>query len=125
MERVLADFVKTLRNANVQVSPAETLDAMEVIQNIGYEDRELLKNTLSLTLPKTPEEKEKFESCFEDFFQEKISSRSDSYDEEKERQEQANTNIEKSELISNFLEGSSNDLDLEISKAGEEVRYLQ
>ena len=115
MERVLADFVKTLRNANVQVSPAETLDAMEVIQNIGYEDRELLKNTLSLTLPKTPEEKEKFESCFEDFFQEKISSRSDSYDEEKERQEQANTNTEKSEFISNFLEGSSNDLDLEIS----------
>ena len=71
MERVLADFVKTLRNANVQVSPAETLDAMEVIQNIGYEDRELLKNTLSLTLPKTPEEKEKFESCFEDFSKKK------------------------------------------------------
>ena len=81
MERVLADFVKTLRNANVQVSPAETLDAMEVIQNIGYEDRELLKNTLSLTLPKTPEEKEKFESCFEDFFQEKVSSQIDTYEE--------------------------------------------
>ena len=48
MERVLADFVKTLRNANVQVSPAETLDAMEVIQNIGYEDRELLKKVLNL-----------------------------------------------------------------------------
>ena len=124
MERVLADFVKTLRNANVQVSPAETLDAMEVIQNIGYEDRELLKNTLSLTLPKTPEEKEKFESCFEDFFQEKVSSQIDSY-EEKEKQEQIDTNFEKNELISNFLEGSSNDLDLQISKAGEEVEIRE
>ena len=124
MERVLADFVKTLRNANVQVSPAETLDAMEVIQNIGYEDRELLKNTLSLTLPKTPEEKEKFESCFEDFFQEKVSSQIDTY-EEKEKQEQIDTNFEKNELISNFLEGSSNDLDLQISKAGEEVEIRE
>ena len=124
MERVLTDFVKTLRNANVQVSPAETLDAMEVIQNIGYEDRELLKNTLSLTLPKTPEEKEKFESCFEDFFQEKVSSQIDTY-EEKEKQEQINTNFEKNELISNFLEGSSNDLDLQISKAGEEVEIRE
>ena len=124
MERVLADFVKTLRNANVQVSPAETLDAMEVIQNIGYEDRELLKNTLSLTLPKTPEEKEKFESCFEDFFQEKVSSQIDTY-EEKEKQEQIDTNFDKNELISNFLEGSSNDLDLQISKAGEEVEIRE
>ena len=57
MDRVLTDFVKTLRNANIQVSPAETLDAMEVIEKVGYENRELLKNTLSFTLPKTFEEK--------------------------------------------------------------------
>ena len=43
MDRVLTDFVKTLRNANIQVSPAETLDAMEVIEKVGYENRELLK----------------------------------------------------------------------------------
>ena len=28
MERVLTDFVKALRNINIRVSPAETLDAM-------------------------------------------------------------------------------------------------
>ena len=31
MEKVLTDFVKALRNSNVRVSPAETLDAMSVI----------------------------------------------------------------------------------------------
>ena len=57
MERVLTDFVKALRNVNIRVSPAETLDATEVLEKVGYENKELLKNTLSLTLSKTPEEK--------------------------------------------------------------------
>ena len=70
MERVLTDFVKTLRNANVKVSPAETLDAMAVIEKVGYDNKELLKNTLSLALPKTSYEKEKFEVCFDLFFNE-------------------------------------------------------
>ena len=74
MERVLTDFVKTLRNVNIRVSPAETLDATEVIEKVGYDNRELLKNNLSLTLSKTPDEKEKFDTCFDDFFREKLSS---------------------------------------------------
>ena len=48
MERVLTDFVKALRNSSIRVSPAETLDATEVLEKIGYDNRELLKNTLSL-----------------------------------------------------------------------------
>ena len=43
MEKVLTDFVKALRNSNVRVSPAETLDAMSVIDEVGYDDRDLLK----------------------------------------------------------------------------------
>ena len=68
MEKVLTDFVKALRNSNVRVSPAETLDAMSVIDEVGYDDRELLKRSLSIVLPKTPDEKQKFETCFDDFF---------------------------------------------------------
>ena len=37
MEKVLTDFVKALRNSNVRVSPAETLDAMSVIDEVGYD----------------------------------------------------------------------------------------
>ena len=53
MDRVLTDFVKALRNSSIRVSPAETLDATEVLEKIGYDNRELLKNTLSITLSKT------------------------------------------------------------------------
>ena len=72
MEKVLTDFVKALRNSNVRVSPAETLDAVAVIDTVGYEDKELLKKSLSVVLPKTPDEKEKFEICFEEFFSDEI-----------------------------------------------------
>lgn len=68
VERTLANFVKALRNAEVRVSPAETLDAMEVMRLIGMRDRETLKHSLCLALAKTPEEKVRFEVCFERFF---------------------------------------------------------
>ncbi len=64
----LVDFVKVLRTADIKVSPAETLDAMHALDIVGLEDRQFLKNTLSLVLSKNPEEKEAFDSCFERFF---------------------------------------------------------
>jgi len=68
MDRTLVDFVKVLRTAEIKVSPAETLDAMECMDLVGYENREFLKNSLALVLAKNPEEKEAFEDCFERFF---------------------------------------------------------
>ena len=64
----LVSFVKVLRTADIKVSPAETLDAMETLDIVGLEDREFLKNSLSLVLSKNPEEKEAFDSCFDRFF---------------------------------------------------------
>ncbi len=72
MEKVLTDFVKALRNSNVRVSPAETLDAVSVVNTVGYDDKELLKKSLSIVLPKTPDEKEKFETCFDEFFSDEL-----------------------------------------------------
>ena len=74
MEKVLTDFVKALRNSNVRVSPAETIYAVSVVDTVGYEDKELLKRTLSIVLPKTPEEKKKFEECFDDFITDEITT---------------------------------------------------
>ncbi|MDG1441183.1 MAG: VWA domain-containing protein [Pseudomonadales bacterium] len=68
MDRTLVDFVKVLRTAEIKVSPAETLDAMECMDLVGYENREFLKNSLALVLAKNPEEKEAFDDCFERFF---------------------------------------------------------
>jgi uncharacterized protein len=65
---MLASFISALRNAEVRISTAETLDAFNTVELVGYRDRTFLKNALSLVLPKTADEKETFEQCFEQFF---------------------------------------------------------
>ncbi len=69
MDRTLTSFIAALRTAEVRISPAETLDALSAVELTGYHDREFLKNTLSLVLPKTMDEKETFDNTFEEFFQ--------------------------------------------------------
>ncbi|TDJ24498.1 MAG: VWA domain-containing protein [Gammaproteobacteria bacterium] len=68
MDRTLSNFIRALRNAEVRVSTAETLDAFNTVQLVGYRDRNFLKRALSLVLPKTADEKEAFDDCFEQFF---------------------------------------------------------
>ena len=68
MDRTLSNFIRALRNAEVRVSTAETLDAFNTVELVGYRDRDFLKSALSLVLPKTADEKETFEDCFEQFF---------------------------------------------------------
>ncbi|MDP6376468.1 MAG: VWA domain-containing protein [Pseudomonadales bacterium] len=57
-----------LRHADVAVSPAETLDAFQVLSTIGVSDPRLLHDALSLALAKTAHEKALFSDCFERFF---------------------------------------------------------
>jgi uncharacterized protein len=68
MERTLSNFIRALRNAEVRVSTAETLDAFNAMELVGYRDRAFLKDALSLVLPKTADEKESFNECFDSFF---------------------------------------------------------
>jgi uncharacterized protein with von Willebrand factor type A (vWA) domain len=68
MDRTLTNFISALRNSEVRISTAETLDAFNAVELVGYEDRDFLKRTLSLVLPKTADEKETFENCFDQFF---------------------------------------------------------
>ncbi|MEM7216769.1 MAG: VWA domain-containing protein [Pseudomonadota bacterium] len=68
MDQTLAHFIQALRNSNVRVSPAETLDAFTTVDLVGYRDREHLKRSLALVLPKTEDEKDTFDACFDEFF---------------------------------------------------------
>jgi uncharacterized protein with von Willebrand factor type A (vWA) domain len=68
MDRNLSNFIRALRNAEVRVSTAETLDAFNTVELVGYRDRDFLKSALSMVLPKTADEKETFDDCFEQFF---------------------------------------------------------
>lgn len=68
MDRMLTHFIAALRNAEIRVSPAETLDAVYAMELVGYRDRQLLKDTLALILPKTLDEKDTFDKTFDQFF---------------------------------------------------------
>lgn len=68
MERTLANFIRALRMADVRVSTSETLDAFRTAEITGWRDRTALKEALALTLPKTADEKDAFDACFEQFF---------------------------------------------------------
>ncbi|MEM1434867.1 MAG: VWA domain-containing protein [Pseudomonadota bacterium] len=68
MERPITQFIDALRMADVRISPAETLDAFEAVELVGYDDRALLKDTLRLVLPKTLDEKLAFDACFDAYF---------------------------------------------------------
>lgn len=68
MEQLLTNFIRALRNADVRISTAETLDAFSTVELVGYRDRQLLKDSLALVLPKTLVEKAAFDACFDQFF---------------------------------------------------------
>jgi uncharacterized protein with von Willebrand factor type A (vWA) domain len=68
MERTLANFIRALRASDVRISTAETLDAFRTAELMGWRDRLALKQALAVTLPKTHDEKEAFDACFDTFF---------------------------------------------------------
>lgn len=64
----LLDFVRAVRSAGLRVSPAESIDAARAVEVVGLADRERLRDTLSLVLAKTADEKVRFVTCFDRFF---------------------------------------------------------
>ena len=68
MDRVLGSFIRALRAAGAQVSSAESIDAANAMVLVGYANRPNLKAALAVSLAKTEEEKEIFESVFDLFF---------------------------------------------------------
>jgi uncharacterized protein len=69
MDITLARFAAALRHADLEVSPAETLDALAVVERVGLADPTLLRDALALTLAKSREEKARFAECFQRFFE--------------------------------------------------------
>jgi hypothetical protein len=64
----LRQFLQAARSAGIRVSAAEGIDAARAVQMVGYSDRAVLKDTLSLVLAKTPDEKHLFDECFDLYF---------------------------------------------------------
>jgi uncharacterized protein with von Willebrand factor type A (vWA) domain len=68
MNDVLLRLLRASRGAGVRISVAEAIDAFQAAEVAGFADRTLLKDSLSLTLAKTVEEKQLFERTFDLYF---------------------------------------------------------
>ena len=70
MADFLRDFIHILRSSDLRVSTSESIDAMNVVSKIGFNNKSLLRDSLSFSLAKTLREKEIFNECFDNFFKE-------------------------------------------------------
>ena len=68
MRENLHRFFRAARGAGIRVSPAESIDAMRAVAQVGFADRGILRDTLLLTLAKTQDEKLALADCFDLFF---------------------------------------------------------
>ena len=68
MEHVLQELIAALRGSGVRISVSESIDAMNALRLMGYDNRQVLKHSLSATLAKSRNEKVLFDSCFDRFF---------------------------------------------------------
>lgn len=68
MREELHRFFRAARGAGVRVSPAESIDAMKAVADVGFGDRAILRDTLLLTLAKSQDEKRALGECFDLFF---------------------------------------------------------
>jgi uncharacterized protein with von Willebrand factor type A (vWA) domain len=64
----LLGFLRVARNAGISISVAESIEAFEATDLVGYEDRQIFKDALQLVLAKNADERERFEQCFERYF---------------------------------------------------------
>jgi len=68
MEQVLCNLVVALRGSGVRISPSETMDALAAASLVGFQERGVLRDALSVALAKSRTEKEIFTDCFDRFF---------------------------------------------------------
>ena len=153
MQASLVNFIQVLRSNEVRVSPAETLDAVDVAANLGYADRTLLRDGLAMTLAKTPEEEAIFLRCFDQFFSQGLSDfDTDQTSQENDEQEPSGAEAETGSsgddtaaailaeaatentqldalmdtpLMQSLLENDRNQLTLAMTRAGERAGLQQ
>ena len=101
----LRDFIHILRSSDLRVSTSESIDAMNVVSEIGFDDKSLLRDSLSFSLAKTLREKEIFNECFDSFFEENyMNLKSDELPEENHERDIEFGDLNNSENIQKNLE---------------------
>jgi uncharacterized protein len=68
MDAVINDFVQVLRRHQLRVSPAESIDALLALKQVGLGERGMVRDTLRATLIKNQEDTETFDRLFDLYF---------------------------------------------------------
>ena len=68
MDAVINDFVQVLRSHQLRVSPAESIDALLALKQVGLGERGMVRDTLRATLIKNQEDTETFDRLFDLYF---------------------------------------------------------
>ena len=68
MDKRMVDFIRALRASGVRISLAESIDAMNGVDEIGVSDREQFRAAMKTTLVKENKDHDKFEYFFPLFF---------------------------------------------------------
>ena len=101
----LRDFIHILRSSDLRVSTSESIDAMNVVSKIGFNNKSLLRDSLSFSLAKTLREKEIFNECFDNFFEENyMNLKSDELPEENHERDIEFDDLNNSENMQKSLE---------------------
>ena len=141
MQSKLISFIQVLRSQDVRISPAETLDAMDIAGVLGFSRRNYLHDGLAMALAKTPE-KATFSQCFDSFFSQELLdfSLEDDTPGESTLPQHANSEsvlqaaaLEDAQLqtllerplMQNLLQNNRNELSLALNRAGEQVGLSQ
>ena len=104
--RFVADFIGALREAGLQVSPAESLDALKAIKLLGLESRETSKTVLALTLVKRQADQVIYEELFDLYFAGVGKANASNKESNTELNKEADKN--ESESSENALEAKNN-----------------
>jgi len=120
LERILTDFIKALRSADVPVSIGESIDAAQTTALVGYGDRQILKDSLATAVAKSEEEKETFDRLFDIFF-----ARNTTLDqmsgEGDEQSDQSSSGDDTNDLLSMIQSGDATGMAMAMERAAQEV----
>lgn len=117
-ERTVTDFVRALRSADVTVSTAETLDAVQALKLVGYEDRLHLKIALKSVLAKSESEKLTYDRLFDLFFARDLTSPPEDRDNsEQEDSEQSSDGDPQRDFLELAQSGDESEIAIALEKA--------
>ncbi|MDQ6659490.1 MAG: VWA containing CoxE family protein, partial [Chloroflexota bacterium] len=68
MDTVINNFISLLRQHNVRISPAESIDALQALQYVGLGEREVVRDSLRATLIKSTDDIAVFDRLFDLYF---------------------------------------------------------